>query len=77
MLNRQDRNNLLTEGEIEAALRRPIAAKSPNSYDEIAKAINAGAPLQGRNSKLSLAFDDWADQLMGEEATVAPALFQG
>jgi pilus assembly protein CpaE len=71
VLNRQAKNNLLTEEEIEAALRRPIAAKIPNSYDEFAKAINSGTPLPGRNSKLSLAFDDWADQLMGEEATVA------
>ena len=71
VLNRHAKNNLLTEEEIEAALRRPIAAKIPNSYDEFAKAINAGTPLPGRNSKLSLAFDDWADRLMGEEATVA------
>ena len=72
LLNRHAKNNLLTEEEIEAALRRPISLKIANSYDEFAKAINAGTPvLPGRNTKLSLAFDGWADQLMGEEATVA------
>ena len=72
LLNRHAKNNLLTDEEIEAALRRPISLKIPNSYDEFAKAINAGTPVvSGRNTKLSLAFDDWADQLMGEEATVA------
>jgi septum formation inhibitor-activating ATPase MinD len=60
----------LAEEEIESALRRPIAVKIPNSYEEFAKAINAGTPLlSGRNAKLSLAFDDWADRLMGKETT--------
>ena len=71
LLNRHAKNNLLTDEEIEAALRRPIAVKIPNSYAEFARAINAGTPvLPSRNAKLSLAFDDWADRLMGEEATV-------
>jgi pilus assembly protein CpaE len=70
LLNRHAKNNLLAEEEIESALRRPIAVKIPNSYEEFAKAINAGTPLlSGRNAKLSLAFDDWADRLMGKETT--------
>jgi pilus assembly protein CpaE len=72
LLNRHAKNNLLTDEEIEAALRRPIAMKIPNNYGEFARAINAGTPLlPGRNAKLSLAFDDWANRLMGEQATVA------
>jgi pilus assembly protein CpaE len=72
LLNRHAKNNLLTDEEIEAALRRPIAVKIPNSYAEFARAINAGTPvLPSRNARLSLAFDDWADRLMGEEATLA------
>jgi pilus assembly protein CpaE len=72
VLNRHGKNSVLTDEEIEAALRRPIAVKIPNSYSEIAKAINAGTPvLDNRNTRLSLAFDDWSDSLMGAEVTAA------
>ncbi len=67
VLNRQSKNSLLTEQEIEAALHRPIDVRIPNCYGEIAKAINSGTPVPARRSdKLSVAFDDWSDRLMGE-----------
>ena len=67
VLNRVAKNSPLNEHEIESALRRPIPVKIPNSYDEFAKAINAGAPLaQGRNAAVPPALDKWADRLMGE-----------
>ena len=66
VLNRHEKNNALTDEEIEAALRRPIAVRIPNSYEEIVQAINSGTPVAaGRNAKLVLAFDQWADRLMG------------
>jgi pilus assembly protein CpaE len=72
VLNRSAKNNALSDREIEAALRRPIAVKIPNDYGEIIKSINAGMPIaRGRNANLPLAFDQWADRLMVEEP-VAP-----
>lgn len=68
VLNRSAKNNALSDGEIEAAIRRPIAVKIPNNYGEIIKSINAGMPIAlGRNANLPLAFDQWADRLMGEQ----------
>jgi pilus assembly protein CpaE len=75
VLNRHSKNSVLTDEEIEAALHRPIAVKIPNSYNEIAKAINSGTPLAaGRNAKLSLAFDSWTDTLMGTEETTSETI---
>lgn len=68
VLNRHIKNSTLRDEEIEAALRRPIAVKIPNAYEEVARAINTGVPLgTGRNANLSSAFNQWADHLMGEE----------
>jgi pilus assembly protein CpaE len=75
VLNRQAKNSVLHDDEIEAALQRPIAVKIPNNYGEIARAINAGTPVAlDRSPKLSLAFDHWSDQLMGEEPVSARKL---
>ena len=54
VLNRQSKNSMLTDQEIEAALHRSIDVKIPNCYGEIAKAINSGTPVPARrNDKLS------------------------
>ena len=67
VLNRQSKNSMLTDQEIEAALHRSIDVNIPNCYGKIAKAINSGTPVPAnRNDKLSLAFDQWSDRLMGE-----------
>jgi len=72
VLNRHSNNSVLSVEEIEAALHRPITVKIPNSYSEIAKAINAGTPqAAGRSAKLSSAFDYWTDSLVGSEGTTA------
>jgi pilus assembly protein CpaE len=68
VLNRHIKNSTLRDEEIEAALRRPIAVKIPNAYEEVARAINTGVPLgHGRNANLSSAVNQWADRLMGAE----------
>ncbi|HVO71495.1 MAG TPA: hypothetical protein VMT24_15705, partial [Aggregatilineaceae bacterium] len=67
VLNRHIKNSPLRDEEIEAALRRPIAVKIPNAYEDVARAINTGVPLgQGHNTGLLSAFDRWADRLVGE-----------
>lgn len=69
VLNRHAKNSSLTDEEIEAALHRPIAIKVPNNYGEIIKSINSGTPVAlGRNANLPIAFDYWADRLMGAES---------
>jgi pilus assembly protein CpaE len=74
VLNRHSKNSQLSDEEIESALHRPIAVKIPNSYAEIVRAINSGTPVSmDRNTKLSLAFDDWASRLLGEEAATSGA----
>jgi pilus assembly protein CpaE len=68
VLNRSAKNNALSDQEIEAAIHHPIAVKIPNNYGEIIKSINAGIPIAlGKNATLPLAFDQWADRLIGEE----------
>lgn len=72
VLNRAARNSALSDEEIEAALRRKIAVRIPNNYSEVVKAINAGTPVPlSGNPKLSLAFDRWADRVVGEEPSGA------
>lgn len=75
VLNRHSRKNTLTVQEIETALHRQIAVKIPNNYGLVINAINAGTPLEsGHNSDIPVAFDYWADRLIGGEAsTVQPS----
>ena len=68
VLNRYSRRSTLTEQEIETALHRKIAVKVPNNYGLIINAINSGIPLEsGRKSDIPVAFDYWADLLVGVE----------
>ena len=72
VLNRYSRRNILTEREIEAALHREITVRIPNNYGLVINAINAGVPLDVSNkSDIPLAFDLWADRLIGAEAVAA------
>jgi len=72
VLNRYSRRSILTEREIEAALHREISVRIPNNYGLVINAINAGVPLDVSNkSDIPLAFDLWADRLIGGEAVVA------
>jgi pilus assembly protein CpaE len=67
ILNRCAKDNLLNDREIEAALRRPLSVRVPNNYMEVVKAINAGMPVdQKRSTSLSMAFESWADRVVGE-----------
>ncbi len=69
VLNRHSKKSALSDHEVEAALRRPIAVKIPNNYGEIVNAINAGTPIEfGHRSELPAAFDYWAARLIGKEA---------
>ena len=70
ILNRASRKNALTERDVESSLHREISVRVPNNYSQIVTAINAGMPLDmGRSSDLPLIFDQWADLVVGHEAT--------
>ncbi len=74
VLNRYARRSTLSEVEIEAALHRKIAVKVPNNYGLIISAINAGVPLEaGQKSDIPVAFDYWADRLLGAEMATQPS----
>jgi pilus assembly protein CpaE len=71
VLNRASRKNALTERDVEGSLHREIAVRVPNNYSQIVTAINAGMPLDmGHHSDLPQIFDQWADLVVGQEATV-------
>jgi len=68
VLNRHSGRSTLPDREIEASLRRQIAAKVPNNYAKFVSAINAGMPIDsGHRSDVPSAFDAWADRIVGEE----------
>lgn len=68
ILNRYSGRNTLPDREIEASLRREIAARVPNNYAQIVSAINAGMPIErSHKSDLPSAFDAWSDKLVGTE----------
>lgn len=71
VLNRYSRRSVLSEEEIEGALRRKITYKIPNNYGLIINAINAGVPVAGRKSDIPVAFDYWGDRLVGTEPDVS------
>ena len=74
VLNRYSKRNTLTEQEIETALHRQIAVRIPNNYGLVINAINAGTPLEsGPHSEIPVAFDYWADRLMGIETDAQPS----
>jgi pilus assembly protein CpaE len=69
ILNRHAKHNALADQEIEAALRRPIAIRIPDSYRDMADSINSGTPInQKRNSNLVMAFAEWGDHLTGQDS---------
>ena len=64
VLNRHSKRGPLTDERIEKALQRSIALRVPNSYAEVIRAINAGAPITSEHkSDFSVAIQQWAHNL--------------
>src|SRR6266705_3211617 len=64
VLNRYSKKALLTDERIEKALGRAISLRVPNSYNEVIRAINAGAPIfPGNKSDFGGAIQKWAHEL--------------
>jgi len=66
VLNRAHKSNEITDGDIEKALRQPVASKVANDYYACLEAINSGKALLAMSNKnLARNYRDLAGQLMG------------
>jgi pilus assembly protein CpaE len=64
VLNRHSKKGPLSDDRIEKALGRQISLRLPNSYNEVIRAINTGAPISSRNkSDYGAAIRQWAHEL--------------
>jgi len=66
VLNRHCKKGPLSDDRIEKALGRQISLRVPNSYNEVIRAINTGAPISsGSKSDFGAAIQKWAHELAG------------
>jgi pilus assembly protein CpaE len=64
VLNRYSKKGPLSDERIERTLGRPISLRVPNSYNEVVRAINSGAPISGgKKSAFCAAIQKWAHEL--------------
>jgi len=64
VLNRHSKKGPLSDERIEKALGREISLRVPNSYNEVIRAINTGAPITSANkSDFGAAIQKWAHEL--------------
>src|ERR1051325_10308611 len=64
VLNRYSKKGPLSDDRIERTLGRPISLRVPNSYNEVVRAINSGAPVSdGKKSAFCAAIQKWAHEL--------------
>jgi pilus assembly protein CpaE len=64
VLNRHCKKGPLSDDRIEKALGRQISLRVPNSYNEVIRAINTGAPISsGSKSDFGAAMQKWAHEL--------------
>jgi pilus assembly protein CpaE len=64
VLNRFSKRGPLSDERIEAALGRQISVRVPNSYNEVIRAINTGAPISSNKSDFNEAIQKWAQELV-------------
>ncbi len=63
VLNRYSKKGPLSDDRIEKALGRQISMRVPNSYNEVIRSINTGAPISpGNKSDFSAAIQKWAHE---------------
>ena len=70
VLNRHSKKGPLSDDRIEKALGREIWLRVPNSYNEVIRAINTGAPINSRNkSDFGAAIQKWAHELASRDGS--------
>ncbi|MGB2900505.1 MAG: AAA family ATPase [Candidatus Acidiferrum sp.] len=68
VLNRHSKKGPLSDDRIERALGRAISLRVPNSYNEVIRAINSGAPISsGSKSDFGAAIQRWAHELASSD----------
>src|SRR6266446_1650018 len=71
VLNRHSKKGPLSDDRIEKALGRAIALRVPNSYNEVIRAINSGAPISsGSRSDFGAAIQKWAHELVSIDGSI-------
>ncbi len=71
VLNRYSKKGPLSDEHIERTLGRAISVRVPNSYNEVIRAINTGAPISaGTKSDFSAAIQKWAHELADSNGNV-------
>src|SRR3954469_1065566 len=71
ILNRHSKKGPLSDERVEKALGREISFRIPNSYSEVIRAINAGAPIASASkSDFSAAIQTWARDLVTSKEPV-------
>src|SRR3954471_5327018 len=71
VLNRHSKKGPLTDERVEKALGRGVSFRIPNSYSEVIRAINAGAPIASASkSDFSTAIQAWAHDLVASRESV-------
>jgi pilus assembly protein CpaE len=64
VLNRYSKKGPLSDERIERTLGRAISLRVPNSYNEVVRAINSGAPISdGKKSAFCAAIQKWAHEV--------------
>jgi pilus assembly protein CpaE len=67
VVNRAQKSDEIGDGDIEKALRQPVASKVANDYYACLEAINSGRALLATSNKhLARNYRDLADQLLGQ-----------
>lgn len=72
VLNRHSKRGPLSDERIEKALGRQIFLRVPNSYHEVIRAINAGAPIESSKSDFWTAIQKWAHSVTGSKSEEKP-----
>ena len=75
VLNRYSKKGPLSDDRIESALGRSISLRVPNSYNEVVRAINSGAPISGeKKSGFCAAIQTWAHELGSSGSANSPVV---
>ena len=78
VLNRHSKKGPLSDERIEKALGRSISLRVPNSYNEVIRAINSGAPIPSGKSDFGAAVQKWAREIASTKvASMAAAQPKG
>jgi pilus assembly protein CpaE len=68
VLNRHSKKGPLLDEKVEKALQKQISIRVPNSYAEVIRAINAGAPIKAEDrSAFGAAMQEWARSIEPEK----------